>query len=337
MPDIVGVRFKRAGRVYYFDPAGIPLEANECVVVETARGLEVGQVVIAPKQVAAAEVPQPLKPVVRKAAPEDIQRSDDLTSKEKEALAECNKLVIKLNLPMKLLKAEYNLEGTRCTIYFGSEERVDFRELVRQLTGVLHTRVELRQVGPRDEAKLLGGLGQCGRQLCCCSFLSGFNPVSIKMAKDQDLPLNPLKISGVCGRLLCCLVYENQQYREAKAKLPKHGQPVTTAAGAGIVTGTNSLKETVYVEMNETKAQVELPIAEVTFVPRPKPEPRPQAPKGQRGPRPDNRPSPPPPAPKAEEAKPPVQNIPPAGSVLATPDDIPEPAPPPDDDTPPAE
>jgi len=265
MAEIVGVRFKRAGKVYYFDPAGIDLEVNDYVVVKTARGLELGWVVIAPKQVLASEVTEPLKPVVRKAEPEDIERAQELAKKEQEALVECGKLIAKLDLPMKLISAEYNLEGNRLTFFFSAEERVDFRELVRELTHRFKAKVELRQVGPRDEAKLIGGYGRCGRPLCCMSFLSEFAPVSIKMAKEQDLPLNPMKISGVCGRLLCCLVYESEQYRAMKEKLPKEGQWVSTPMGIATVVGSNPLTEMVLVEL-ESQATVELPLSEITVI-----------------------------------------------------------------------
>jgi cell fate regulator YaaT (PSP1 superfamily) len=207
MAEIVGIRFKRAGRVYYFDPAGIEMEVDDYVVVKTARGLELGQVVIAPTQVLANEVTEPLKPVVRKAEPEDIGRAKEFEAREAEALAECGRLIEKLGLSMKLLGAEYNLDGSRLTFFFSATERVDFRQLVRELNRRFKVRVELRQLGPRDEAKLVGGFGRCGRPLCCMSFLTEFSPVSIKMAKEQNLPLNPQKISGVCGRLLCCLAY----------------------------------------------------------------------------------------------------------------------------------
>jgi len=264
MAEIVGVRFKRAGKVYYFDPADIDLEQDDCVVVKTSRGLELGRVVISPKQVLASEVPTPLKQVVRKAEPEDIKRAQELEDKEREALAECGQLITKLELPMKLISAEYNLDGSRLTIFFSAAERVDFRELVRELASRLKARVELRQIGPRDEAKLIGGFGRCGRPLCCMSFLSEFTPVAIKMAKEQDLPLNPMKISGVCGRLLCCLVYENEQYRAMKKKMPKEGQRVSTPMGVASVVGSNPLKETVSVEL-ESQAIVELPLSEITI------------------------------------------------------------------------
>ena len=264
MADIVGVRFKRAGKVYYFDPAGIELEVNDYVVVETARGLELGQVVISPEQVLASDVEKPLKPVVRKAEPEDIQQSEELEAKEREALDESGKLIEKLNLPMKLLSAEYNLDGSRLTLFFSAAERVDFRELVRELAKRLKVRVEMRQTGPRDAAKLTGGCGRCGRPLCCASFLSKFDPVSMRMAKDQGLPLNPMKISGVCGRLMCCLVYENEQYLEMRGKLPKNGQRVSTTMGLAKVIDSNPLKETVTVEL-EGEATAELPLSEITI------------------------------------------------------------------------
>ena len=266
MSEVVGVRFRRAGKVYYFDPVGITLEVNDSVVVKTTQGLELGQVVIAPKQVLASELSEPLKPILRKAEPEDIKRARELEAKGKEALEECAKLVAKLELPMKLLAAEYNLGGNRVTILFGAEERVDFRELVRELSSRLNARVELRQVGPRDEAKLLGGFGRCGRPLCCMNFLCEFEPVSIKMAKEQGLPLNPMKISGVCGRLLCCLVYECEQYRAMRERLPKEGQRVSTPSGGGTVVGGNPLMERVLVELDESKAVVELPLSEITVI-----------------------------------------------------------------------
>ena len=271
----VGVRFKRAGRIYYFDPAGLKLELNDWVIVETTRGLEVARVVISPKQVLASEVEQPLKPVIRKAEQKEIEHSESLEAKEKEALAECAKIITRIGLPMKLLSAEFSLDGGHITFFFSSAERVDFRELVRELAGRFKVRVELRQVGARDEAKICGGFGRCGRQLCCASFLSEFVPISIKMAKEQDLPLNPMKISGVCGRLLCCLAYEHDFYHDMKGKMPRDGATVTTPMGFARVVGSNPLKETVVVEL-ETQVTVELPITDVKVVNRPmmnRPEP----------------------------------------------------------------
>ena len=262
MAEIVGVRFKRAGKVYYFDAGDIELKVNDYVVVKTARGLELGMVTIAPKQVLVGEVTKGLKPVVRKAEAEDIEQAQELEAREAEALAECAKLVTKLKLPMKMLGAEYSLDGSRLTFFFSAEERVDFRELVRQLNSRFKKKVELRQLGPRDEAKLVGGFGRCGRPLCCMNFLAELSPVSIKMAKEQDLPLNPMKISGVCGRLLCCLAYESEQYHAMKAKLPREGQKVKTPMGEAVVVGGNPLKETVWVEL-ESQARVELPLSKV--------------------------------------------------------------------------
>jgi cell fate regulator YaaT (PSP1 superfamily) len=266
MPDIVGVRFKRAGKVYYFEPSGVELKVSDYVVVQTARGIELGQVMIAPKQVLASEITAELKPIVRKASEEDTRRAKDFSGRESNALDECNKMIARLKLPMKLVAAEYNLDGGRLTFYFTAEERVDFRELVRELTSFFKTRIELRQIGPRDQAKIVGGLGRCGRSLCCGSFLTEFNPVSIKMAKEQDLPLDPMKISGVCGRLQCCLAYENSQYHEAKALLPKRGLQVKTPEGTGIVIGGNPLKETVLVEMESSKATAEFALNQVTII-----------------------------------------------------------------------
>ncbi len=268
MADIVGVRFKRAGKIYYFDPAGIELEVGDYVVVKTTRGQEMGRVIIAPGQVVSGEVNRELKPVVRKAEPEDMEQAEELEAKEAKALAECAKLITKYRLPMKLLSAEYSLDGSRLTFFFSATERVDFRELVRELNSRFRLRVELRQLGPRDEAKVVGGFGRCGRPLCCANFLSEFSPVSIRMAKDQDLPLNPMKISGVCGRLLCCLAYESGQYQSMKKQMPKVGQQVSTAMGPARVVGGNPLKETVLVEI-EGQANAELPLSEITVEAKP--------------------------------------------------------------------
>ena len=281
MADVVGVRFKRTGKVYYFDPSDIELKVGDCVVVETTRGPELGQVVIAPSQVLASEVTKPLKPVVRKADIEDIEQADKIKQKEDEALAECTELVAKLKLPMKVISAEYNLDGSRLTIFFSAEGRVDFRELVRELSHRLKVRVEMRQVGPRDEAKLLGGFGRCGRPLCCASFLSEFSPVSIRMAKEQELPLNPMKISGICGRLLCCLGYEFEQYRIMREKMPKEGQRIKTAMGVANVVGGNPLEGTVLVEM-EGGARVELSLDEITTEVKEPPQRRQKGPKENR-------------------------------------------------------
>jgi cell fate regulator YaaT (PSP1 superfamily) len=271
MADVVGVRFKKAGKIYYFDPTGIELEVGDYVVVKTTRGQELGRVVIAPEPVSDDEVTQELKPVVRKAGPEDMEQAKELEAKEAKAMAECARLIARFRLPMKLLSAEYNLDGDRLTFFFSATERVDFRELVRELNSRFKLRVELRQLGPRDEAKVVGGFGRCGRPLCCVDFLSEFSPVSIRMAKDQDLPLNPMKISGVCGRLLCCLAYESRQYQSLKKQMPKVGQQVSTAMGPARVVGGNPLKETVLVE-TESQASVEIPLSEITVEERPSKE-----------------------------------------------------------------
>lgn len=262
MTDVVGVRFKRAGKIYYFDPAGKELKVNDCVIVKTTRGAELGQVATAPKQMLASELSEELKPVIRMAEEEDIRRAHELASKEKEALAACEKMVTEEKLPMKLISAEYGLDGSRVTVFFSAEERVDFRKLVREMNNALKTRVELRQIGPIDEAKMIGGYGRCGRCLCCASFISEFAPVSIRMAKEQDLPLDPMKISGVCGRLLCCLVYEYAQYHDMKEQMPRKGQLVSSPAGDGKVIALNTLKETVSIEL-ESQATVEVPLSKV--------------------------------------------------------------------------
>ena len=264
MANLVGIRFRRAGKIYYFDAGDIELEAGDYAVVKTSRGLELGHVVIAPGQVPSSDAEENLSPVVRKAEAEDIAKAEELESKAEEALIECGKLIAELQLPMKLLAAEYNLDSSRLTFLFSAEERVDFRDLVRKLTGQFKMRVELRQVGSRDEAKLLGSFGRCGRQLCCASFLTEFKPVSIKTAKEQDLPLNPTKISGICGRLMCCLAYEGEQYRTLKEMMPKAGQRVSTPMGEATVVGNNPLKETVMVQL-DSEATVELPLKEVSY------------------------------------------------------------------------
>ncbi|MFH1015618.1 MAG: stage 0 sporulation family protein [Chloroflexota bacterium] len=265
MANVVGVRFRRAGKVYYFDSAGFEIKIGEHVIVETARGLEIGRVVIAPRQVLANEITEPLKPVVRLASPEDVKHGEELDAKAEEALIECGKMINELQLPMKLLTAEYNLDGNRLTFMFSAEDRVDFRELLRRLIRQFRVRIELRQVGARDEAKLIGGFGRCGRHLCCASFIDEFQPVTIKMAKEQDLPLNPMKISGSCGRLMCCLSYENEQYRDLKDQMPRLGQYVTTHMGEAKVVGVNALKGTVLVEPKDAEAAVELPLKDITF------------------------------------------------------------------------
>ena len=286
MAEIVGVRFRKSGKIYHFDPAGLELKLNDNLVVETANGLSLGRAVVFTTTEAAGELAGPLKPVVRIATEEDVQRTAGLCAREKEALAETGRLVARLNLPMKLISADYNLDASHLTVYFSAEGRIDFRDLVRELSHTLKVRVELRQVGPRDETKLLGGFGRCGREHCCATFLDDFSPVSIKMAKVQDLPLNPMKISGVCGRLLCCLGYECEQYRAIKEKMPREGQRVMTDTGPGLVVGLNTLEESVMVEY-ETGVRIAVPAAKVKIIenrpperiqPQPAPSARPPAP-----------------------------------------------------------
>ena len=262
MVDAVGVRFIKTGKVYYFDPSGIGLKVGDNVVVETTRGLEMGEVVTANSAEIAAKINKPLKPVVRQANDEDMERAEKLKREEVEALAECTEMVDKLKLPMKLISAEYNIDGSRLTVFFSAESRVDFRELVRDLNRRLKVRIEMRQVGPRDEARLLGGFGRCGRPLCCASFLSDLRPVSIKMAKEQGLPLSPMKISGLCGRLLCCLGYEYEQYRDMREKMPREGRNISTAMGEGKVVGGKPLEGMVLVEL-QSGVRVELPLDEI--------------------------------------------------------------------------
>ncbi len=262
MPMIVGIRFRPAGRVYYFDPAGKELSTGNFVIVETARGIEAGRVVIAPKQVAASEITETLKPILRLATEDDLRQLLAFKSKEKNALTRCAQRVEFHKLPMKLVEAEYTYDGSRLTFYFTSEERVDFRALVRDLAAQFRTRIELRQIGARDQAKMLGGVGPCGKTLCCSSWLTEFGVVSIKMAKEQGLPLNPAKISGVCGRLMCCLAYENDQYLEARQGMPALGAFVNSPSGLGKVVGVNVLKRTVEV-MLESGATIQVPVNEL--------------------------------------------------------------------------
>lgn len=259
---IVGVRFERAGRIYYYDSAGIELNIGDWVVVETEKGVRGGWVVIAPNQVLVSELQEPLAPILRRAEAEDLTQLEELKAGEREALAQCAAKVAERNLAMKLVSAEYNLDGSRLTVFFTAEERVDFRDLVRDLAATLKTRVELRQIGPRDEAKLRGGYGRCGRPLCCSTYLCTFSPVSIRMAKEQDLPLNPMKISGLCGRLLCCLAYENEQYCLLRERMPRLGEKVETPEGPGKVVASSLLKERVSVLL-ENETTLDLPLAEV--------------------------------------------------------------------------
>lgn len=243
MAIVVGVRFKEAGKVYNFDPIGLDFELGEKVVVETARGIECGEVAAEPADVPESEIVKPLKKIIRKATKEDIAKLEENKKKEAEALEICEKKIEKHGLGMKLVDVEYTLDGSKILFYFTADGRVDFRELVKDLAGVFHTRIELRQIGVRDEAKMLGGLGICGRPFCCSTYIDDLQSVSIsiKMAKEQGLSLNPTKISGTCGRLMCCLKYEQESYEHLLRVTPKVGALVNTREGKGVVSDVNLL------------------------------------------------------------------------------------------------
>lgn len=253
MVTIVGVRFKKAGKIYYFNPGEIDIQKNDCVIVETARGVELGEVVVGPKEVAEEDIVAPLKDVIRKMTDEDQQWHLENKEKEKEAFEICLEKIANHQLDMKLIDVEYTFDNNKVIFYFTADGRVDFRELVKDLAAVFKTRIELRQIGVRDEAKMLGGIGTCGKSLCCASWLGDFEPVSIKMAKEQSLSLNPTKISGICGRLFCCLKYEHDVYQEILDKLPGVGSIVETPYGEGTVIETNVLLEQVKVKIKKTE------------------------------------------------------------------------------------
>lgn len=231
MAEIIGVRFKSVGKVYYFDPGDIKAEKGDSVIVETARGLECGEVAMANRQVSDKSIVKPLKKVVRAATKEDLQRVENNAGRQKQAFAVCQEKIAKHKLDMKLVDVEFTFDNNKILFYFTADGRVDFRELVKDLASVFRTRIELRQIGVRDEAKMLGGLGICGRPFCCASFLGEFQPVSIKMAKEQGLSLNPAKISGTCGRLMCCLKYEQEAYEDLLRTTPRVGAQVRTKDG----------------------------------------------------------------------------------------------------------
>ncbi len=255
---IVGIRFRPAGRIYYFDPQGQFYANGQYVIVETVRGVEAGRVVIPSKTIAESALSDPLKPVIRLASADELRTMLLFKNKEKEALARCHECIIQHNLPMKLVEAEYTFDGSRLTFYFTADERVDFRALVRDLAATFRTRIELRQIGARDQAKLQGGLGPCGKTLCCSSWITDFGIVSIKMAKEQGLPLNPSKISGVCGRLMCCLSYENENYIQAKQQMPQIGTMLDTPSGPGKVVSVNVPRNSVEV-MFESGVTIQVP------------------------------------------------------------------------------
>ena len=251
MKRIIGVRFKRLGKIYFFDPKWLEVKKGESVIVETAQGEEIAEVVVPNRMIEEEKVVAPLKKVLRLASPRDIKHAEECKKKEKEAFELCNKKIKEHNLQMTLTDVEYKFDNSKILFYFTADGRVDFRDLVKDLAAIYKTRIELRQIGVRDEVKRIGGNGVCGRELCCCSFLSDFETVSIKMAKEQNISLNPSKISGNCGRLMCCLKYEQEVYEEKLNKLPNIGAIVKTPDGKGEVEGLETLKETVKVRIKD--------------------------------------------------------------------------------------
>lgn len=266
MTRIIGVRFRNMGKIYYFGPKSLEIETGDHVIVETARGVEYGYVVLGPREVEDSRIVQPLKEVIRIATPKDDAREESNRRKEKEAFQICQKKIAAHNLEMKLIDAEYTFDNNKVLFYFTADGRVDFRELVKDLASVFKTRIELRQIGVRDETKILGGIGICGRPLCCHTYLSEFAPVSIKMAKEQNLSLNPSKISGTCGRLMCCLKNEQETYEYLNRKLPGNGDLVSTPEGmTGEVQSVNVLRQMVkvLVDVEDEKELREYPAAEL--------------------------------------------------------------------------
>lgn len=261
MQTVVGIRFKKAGKIYYFEPRKIDLLKGDFAVVETARGLEYGEVVIGPREVPKADIVSPLKPVLRKASVQDQEKVRDNKAKEKEAFQVCSQKIKFHNLPMNLVDVEYTFDVNKIVFYFTAEGRIDFRDLVKDLATVFRTRIELRQIGVRDEAKMMNGIGCCGRSLCCATFLGDFEPVSIRMAKDQHLSLNPTKISGICGRLMCCLKYENDLYatpEPAKKQMlaPAIGREVITVEGEGRVLSVNNKTKRARIQLEEKTLEI---------------------------------------------------------------------------------
>lgn len=250
MINVVGVRFRTAGKIYYFNPCDLQLEKGDTVIVETARGIECGTVVVSNREVVDEDVVAPLKNVIRKTTPEDLLQVEENKKKEIEAFSVCLEKIKKHNLDMKLIDVEYTFDNNKVLFYFTADGRVDFRELVKDLASVFRTRIELRQIGVRDEAKMMGAIGNCGRELCCSTHLAEFHPVSIKMAKEQSLSLNPTKISGTCGRLMCCLKYEQDTYEYLLSKSPKLEAVVQTPNGQGLIVHVNLLKEKVKVKLD---------------------------------------------------------------------------------------
>lgn len=261
--NVIGIRFKEAGKIYYFDPGHLQVTAGDFVIVETSRGMEYGKIVIAPRQVDDEDIVLPLTKVTRIASHQDHLQMEENRRDAQEAYEICTEKIKEHQLAMKLADAEYTFDRQKILFYFTADDRVDFRGLVKELAGFFHTRIELKQIGVRDEAKMLGGIGPCGRLLCCSTFLGDFEPVSIKMAKDQNLSLNPAKISGVCGRLMCCLKYENDNYEEAKQELPDMGEVIETSYGEGYVDGLNLLERLVQVKLDEQDRVLEFTLDEL--------------------------------------------------------------------------
>lgn len=251
MKNIVGIRFRKPGKVYFFDPGYIRLNPKDKVIVETSLGEDIGEVVISKRELPDEKVPKDLKRIIRLASSKDIKRQEDNKQKEKKAMEVCKEQIKKHKLEMNLVDVEYKFDGSKIIFYFTADGRVDFRELVKDLAAIYKTRIELRQIGVRDEVRKIGGNGVCGRELCCCSFLRDFETVSIKMAKEQNISLNPSKISGNCGRLMCCLKYEQEVYEEKLKKLPNIGAIVKTPDGQGEVDGVESLKEIIKVKIRD--------------------------------------------------------------------------------------
>ncbi|WP_027633515.1 PSP1 domain-containing protein [Clostridium hydrogeniformans] len=268
MIKVVGVRFKKAGKIYYFDPADTEAKKDNYVIVETARGIEFGECVIGPKEVSEEDIVAPLKNVLRVSTEEDIEKHKNNKEKEEDAFQICLKKISEHELGMKLIDVEYTFDNNKVIFYFTAEGRVDFRDLVKDLATIFKTRIELRQIGVRDEAKMIGGLGPCGRPLCCSSFLGDFASVSIKMAKEQNLSLNPTKISGICGRLMCCLNYEQDIYEEIRKIMPKVGSIVETEYGKGEVVSNSIIKEKLKVKLrrNDEEYIEEYKIDDITLV-----------------------------------------------------------------------
>ena len=251
MTEIISARFKPGGKAYYFDPNGMQIKPGDGLILETSKGQEYGECVKGNTQVEDDQVVQPLRPVIRAATPKDLETVEKNREKEKKAFSICQEKIQEHGLDMKLVDVEYSFDGSKILFFFTSENRVDFRALVKDLAGIFRARIELRQIGVRDEAKMLGGLGICGKPFCCSQFLDEFQPVSIKMAKTQNLSLNPTKISGTCGRLMCCLKYEQEAYEDAVKRCPKQESFVETPDGVGTVTGVNLLRETVKVRLDD--------------------------------------------------------------------------------------